>query len=295
MRRQMNRTMGTTLAGLSVGVMLAATAHAQSSVTLYGVVDTGVTYTNNQQGHSAWEATSGNESAPRWGLMGTEDLGGGLKTTFRLENGFNIDNGQLGQGGRLFGRQAFVGMSSDKLGTVTLGRQYNAVQDILGNMQISGTLTGYAAHPHDNDDINNTFRTNNSAKYVSPSIAGLQTNLMYGFSNATGFASNNSWSAGVKYTNGPLNLGAAYAHMNHPASSAAGAVASDNYLRQRVDVRHAARRRDASDRSGARARPTRIGLRDRSGCSTPVRGLQRAGRIVALRFGNYEGSVRLLR
>jgi predicted porin len=221
--------MGTTLAGLSVGVMLAAAAHAQSSVTLYGVVDTGVTYTNNQQGHSAWEATSGNESAPRWGLMGTEDLGGGLKTTFRLENGFNIDNGQLGQGGRLFGRQAFVGMSSDKLGTVTLGRQYNAVQDILGNMQISGTLTGYAAHPHDNDDINNTFRTNNSAKYVSPSFAGLQANLLYGFSNSTGFSSNNSWSAGLNYTNGPLNLGAAYAQMNHPASSAVGAVASDNY------------------------------------------------------------------
>ncbi|WP_407945681.1 porin [Paraburkholderia elongata] len=225
----MNRKFGMAFAGLSIGAMLAGTADAQSSVTLYGIVDTGVTYTNNQQGHSTWEATSGNESGPRWGLMGTEDLGGGLKTTFRLENGFSIDNGKFGQGGRMFGRQAYVGLSSDRLGTVTLGRQYNSVQDILGNLQISGTLTGYSAHPHDNDDINNTFRTNNAAKYVSPTFAGLQANLVYGFSNAPGFSSNNSWSAGLTYANGPFSLGAAYARMNNPASSAVGAVASDNY------------------------------------------------------------------
>ncbi|MFM0501742.1 porin [Paraburkholderia caffeinilytica] len=225
----MNSKIGMAFAGLSMGVVLGGTAHAQSSVTLYGVVDTGVTYTNNQQGHSNWEATSGNESAPRFGLMGTEDLGGGLKTIFRLENGFNIDNGKLGQGGRLFGRQAYVGVSSDKFGTVTFGRQYNPVQDILGYMQGGGVLTDYSVHPHDNDDINNTFRVNNSAKYVSPSFAGLQASLLYAFSNSTGFASNNSWSAGLNYANGPFSLGAAYTRMNNPASSAVGAVASDNY------------------------------------------------------------------
>ena len=60
-------------------------------------------------------------------------------------------------------------------------------------------------------------------------IAGLQANLVYGFSNSTGFANDNSWSAGVTYVNGPLNAGAAYARVNHPAVSTSGAVASDNY------------------------------------------------------------------
>jgi Outer membrane protein (porin) len=227
---QLKKSWKKSFAGIGAGMMLVGTAGAQSSVTLYGIVDSGVTYTNNQQGHSAWQATAGNESGPRWGMLGTEDLGGGLKANFRLENGFNLENGAAGQGGRMFGRQAWVGMSGDKLGALTLGRQYNTVQDILGSIQISNTLVQYSTHPFDNDDINNTFRTNNAVKYVSPTIAGLQTNLMYGFSNATGFAANNSWSAGVSYTHGPLNAGAAYARMNQPASSAAGAVASDNYF-----------------------------------------------------------------
>ncbi|WP_420915899.1 porin [Paraburkholderia monticola] len=219
------------MALLSIGMTAAlpGAANAQSSVTLYGIADSGVTYTNNQQGHTAWEATSGNESGSRWGLLGSEDLGGGLKAQFRLENGFDIESGRLAQGGRLFGRSAYVGLSSDRFGTLTFGRQYNSTQDILGNLQISSVLTGYSAHPHDNDNINNTFRTNNAAKYVSPTFAGLQANLVYGFSNSTNFSSNNSWSAGLTYTNGPLNLGAAYARMNDPASSAVGAVASDNY------------------------------------------------------------------
>jgi predicted porin len=226
---QVSRNWKRTLMGIGMALTLPGAAHAQSSVTLYGIVDSGLTYTNNQQGHSAWEATSGNESGPRWGMLSTEDLGNGLKAQFRLENGFNINNGKFGQGGRLFGRQAYVGLSSNTLGTVTLGRQYSSVQDILGNLQISGVLTGYSAHPHDNDDINNTFRINNSAKYVSPSFAGLQANLVYGFSNASGFSQNNSWSAGLTYQNGSFSLGAAYAQMNNPASTAVGAVASDNY------------------------------------------------------------------
>ena len=112
--------------------VFATAAHAQSSVTLYGLIDAGITYTNNQQGHSNWKATSGSVNGSRWGLRGSEDLGGGLKAIFTLENGFNIMNGTNGQGGREFGRQAFVGLSSDQFGAVTLGRQYDSVVDYLG-------------------------------------------------------------------------------------------------------------------------------------------------------------------
>jgi len=98
---------------VAVSAALAASAaHAQSSVTLYGLVDAGITYTNNVGGSGRVALVSGNISGSRFGLRGSEDLGGGLKTIFVLENGFNVNNGTLGQGGRMFGRQAYVGLSS---------------------------------------------------------------------------------------------------------------------------------------------------------------------------------------
>ena len=99
----------------------AGVAHAQSSVTLYGIVDAGFAYNNNSGGHKLYETSAGNLQGDRWGLRGTEDLGGGLKALFVLENGFNAFSGKLGQGGDEFGRQAYVGLSS-QFGTVTLGQ-----------------------------------------------------------------------------------------------------------------------------------------------------------------------------
>lgn len=270
----------------------AGAAHAQSSVTLYGIVDAGVTYTNNLKGHSAWQFTGGNESGPRWGLLGSEDLGGGLKANFRLENGFNVANGALGQGGRMFGRSAWVGLSGASWGAVTLGRQYNSTQDVLGSLQMSSFLAQYSTHPFDNDDINNTFRTNNAVKYVSPTIAGLQANLVYGFSNSTGFANDNSWSAGLTYVNGPLNAGAAYARMNHPAVSATGAVASDNYYPASASVfgaglAHAIRQQIWGAGGNYAFGPATLGLLYTGSNFAMATG-------GSLRFDNYEGSLRYL-
>ena len=95
---------------------LAGSAHAQSSVTLYGLIDSGLTYTNSQitgtgsGGHSNWQMTSGSVQYSRWGLRGAEDLGGGIKAIFTLENGFNLNNGQFSSSNRIFNRQAFVGL-----------------------------------------------------------------------------------------------------------------------------------------------------------------------------------------
>ncbi len=207
-------------------------ASAQSSVTLYGIIDAGITYTNNQKGGSAWQATSGNVQGSRWGLLGSEDLGGGNRAIFKLENGFNPDNGALGQGGRIFGRSAWVGLSNARYGTVTLGRQYNSVQDYFANVQANGTgaLTQYANVVYDTYDLNNTYRTNNAVKYTSPTMGGLTGNVMYAFSNtAGGFANNREWSAGLDYVNGPLRLDAAYALNDNPGANTAGAAPSDNY------------------------------------------------------------------
>jgi GBP family porin len=217
--------------------VFATAAQAQSSVTLYGLIDAGITYTNNQQGHSNFKATSGSVNGSRWGLRGAEDLGGGLKAIFTLENGFNIMNGQNGQGGREFGRQAFVGLSSEQYGAVTLGRQYDSVVDYLGPLALTGTQYGGTqfAHPFDNDNLDNSFRVNNSVKYTSANYAGFKFGGMYGFSNqADGFSNNRAYSVGASYNYGPLNVAAAYMQLNNGdatvSGNALGAVSGDNPL-----------------------------------------------------------------
>jgi len=218
--------------------VFATAAHAQSSVTLYGLIDAGITYTNNQHGHANWQETTGSVNGSRWGLRGAEDLGGGLKAIFTLENGFGINDGSLKQGGREFGRQAFVGLSSDQFGAVTLGRQYDSMVDYVGPLALTGTQYGGTefAHPFDNDNLNNSFRVNNSVKYQSVNYGGFKFGALYGFSNqADGFANNRAYSAGASYNWGGLNLAAAYLQLNSNGATGAaaafnsgGAVSSDN-------------------------------------------------------------------
>ena len=198
--------------------VFATAAHAQSSVTLYGLIDAGLTYTNNQGGSHNFKATSGQVNGSRWGLRGSEDLGGGLKAIFVLEDGFNIMNGTLGQSGREFGRQAFVGLSSNQFGAVTLGRQYDSVVDYLGPLALTGTQYGGTqfAHPFDNDNLDNSFRINTSVKYQSVNYAGFKFGGLYGFSNeAGGFADNRTYSVGASYNYGPLNVAAGYLQLNN--------------------------------------------------------------------------------
>jgi GBP family porin len=225
-----------TLMVAALSGVFATAAHAQSSVTLYGLIDAGLTYTNNQNGQHNFKMTSGSVNGSRWGLRGSEDLGGGLKAIFTLENGFSIANGTLGQGGREFGRQAFVGLSSTQYGAVTLGRQYDSVVDYLGPLALTGTQYGGTqfAHPFDNDNLDNSFRINNSIKYQSANYAGFKFGAQYGFSNqADGFSNNRAYSVGASYNYGPLNIAAAYLQLNNSLTAGAinnanGAVAGDN-------------------------------------------------------------------
>jgi predicted porin len=112
----------------AVTIAAALPARAQSNVTLYGLIDGAVEhYTNaDAAGNGVTRAPSlgGGMFPSRIGFRGTEDLGGGLKAIFTLENGFAPDTGTLNQGGRLFGRQAWVGLAGS-WGQVTVGRNYN--------------------------------------------------------------------------------------------------------------------------------------------------------------------------
>ncbi|ODN65332.1 porin, partial [Burkholderia cenocepacia] len=150
-----------------------------------------------------------------------EDLGGGTKAVFTLESGFAMSSGQSFQGGRLFGRQAFVGLSNDALGTFTLGRQYDFANDWLAQSSAVYRWNGYFAHPGDNDNFNWQFRVNNAVKYQSPVVGGLQIGAMYSFGGVAGsFGNESAMSFGAKYENGPAKIQAAYFHMNHPALAA---------------------------------------------------------------------------
>ncbi|MEA3128022.1 MAG: ral bacterial porin, family [Caballeronia sp.] len=220
-----------TLMVAALSGVFATAAHAQSSVTLYGLIDAGLTYTNNQGGSHNFKETSGSVNGSRWGLRGAEDLGGGLKAIFTLENGFSIANGSLGQGSREFGRQAFVGLSSTQYGAVTLGRQYDSVVDYLGPLALTGTQYGGTqfAHPFDNDNLDNSFRINNSVKYQSANYAGFKFGAQYGFSNqAAGFSNNRAYSVGASYNYGPLNIAAAYLQLNNDVTGAGAAAAISN-------------------------------------------------------------------
>lgn len=213
---------------LAAALAIAATAaSAQSSVTLYGLVDAGVTYSNNAGGAHQFQATSGAVNQSRFGLKGSEDLGNGTKAVFGLEEGFDVMNGKQTNQNTMFGRQAYVGLSNNQLGTVTIGRQYATSTDFLGPLSLTGTQDGgaLAAHPFNNDGLNtDSFSVNNSVKFTSNNYNGLQFGGQYGFSNAT---SNREYSLGASYQYRGLTASAGYLQLNN-AGVNGGAVANND-------------------------------------------------------------------
>ncbi|RLK31537.1 porin [Cupriavidus plantarum] len=191
-----------------------ALAQSATNVTLYGIADAGVevaTHVPGGNGKTVARVTSGNMSGSRWGLRGTEDLGGGLKAIFQLESGFDIDTGTSGQGGRLFGRQAFVGLQGS-FGAVTLGRQQNSLYDLFGAYDPMGVGPRYSLN-----SVDSLFngRADNALKYTGK-FGGLTATGFY----STGRDNNGEvagspktardFGAGLAYTTGPVSVGVAY-------------------------------------------------------------------------------------
>jgi predicted porin len=206
--------------------------HAQSSVTLYGLIDAGITYVNhtaaaNGHSHSLFKFDDGVDGGDRFGLKGSEDLGGGYKAVFTLENGFGL-NGTLSQGGALFGRQAFVGVNKSGIGTFTLGRQYPFAHDYLNRYATGGLTAGDGYFYHINTlDLLSSVRINNSVKFDSVRVAGFKFGAMYGFSNQAGEfggfqgvggsnGSSRAYSFGVDYNHGPFSMAFAYTDITYP-------------------------------------------------------------------------------
>jgi len=205
-----------------LGALFSLGAEAQSRVTLYGLIDSGLTYASNDGGNSAWKAVSGVPVGSNYGFRGSEDLGGGLSAVFQLENGFD---GFTGNGsGRAFNRQAKMGLSSKTLGTLTLGRQYDSIVDFVAPYTSNGAYAGwYFSHPQDVDNTDNGFIVSNSVKYRSIDYNGLSFGGLYAFGNVVGdFHRNSVWSVGMNYANGPIGFGAAFLRAASPGTGLDG-------------------------------------------------------------------------
>jgi len=203
------------LIALAVLGAAAGAAQAQSTVTLYGIADLWVgrvsttDFAGDKTNTTAME--SGGVSSSRWGLTGAEDLGGGLKAVFRLENGFKADTGTGNCG---FSRQAYLGLAGG-FGTVTFGNTWTAMDDILGasnsgfDSALSASQTvlavpvAYAANP------------GNTIKYVSPSFGGISAGFSHSLKEASGNGNITDFS--VSYGAGPIAANFAYQVQNNMA------------------------------------------------------------------------------
>ncbi|GJH30994.1 porin [Caballeronia novacaledonica] len=187
-------------------------ALAQSNVSLYGSQDVGIGYFNNVGGSSKW-TTVNTMSPDRFGLVGQEDLGGGLKTVFRLENGFYTTTGAMALPGTIFNRQAYVGLTKDRLGTITLGRQTPFNFDWLGPLSTAyNAADWYMFHPGNIDELAATSNVqySNSLKFTTSNYGGLTAGAMLGLGNTANFGFGRNLSVGINFERGPLRASAVY-------------------------------------------------------------------------------------
>lgn len=239
-----------TLIALAV-LAVSGAAMAQSSVTLYGVADAMVGSKEANSVNAAGVVTklrqtvidSNGLSSSRWGLRGTEDLGGGMKAVFVLESGLSIDTGAAASTSSLFNRQAFVGLDSS-FGTVSLGRQYSAYDSVRGTfLSAQGNSTSFDAT--NSATINTALltgltsgataaqalatvnsyggrigawtgyqtRIDNSIRYATPNISGFQAAVVYGLgeNKAANVDPTKNASFSLTYANGPIGVAVTHA------------------------------------------------------------------------------------
>lgn len=192
-------------------IAASSAAFAQSSVTLYGVVD--LSLENVKGDKSVTKVSSSNLSSSRLGFKGTEDLGSGLKANFQLESAVSADTGAVS--GNFFSRQSWVGLAGG-FGDLRLGRTDTPIGDIAGNvlsaqayddLKIVGTRAG-----------NDYRRASNAITYFLPALVpGLTASLQYSTGTGTptagevaGSSEGRGYGLGVKYAAGPLSAGIGY-------------------------------------------------------------------------------------
>ncbi|AHC49611.1 porin [Achromobacter xylosoxidans] len=226
-----------TLLAAAMLATFAGAAQAETSVTLYGIIDTGIGYNKVSGTSSIMDETgatrdvdfggsrigmiNGVQAGSRWGLKGSEDLGDGLRAMFTVESGFDSGDGTQQQN-RLFNRQATVGLANDAWGSVEFGRQTTVGGTFLA--EIDPFYTSFTqANIGTTFSAANTMRWDNMIMYRSPWTDGFQFALGYSFNvdttdkNQSGFRTADNArgiTAGLRYVNGPLNVSLTYDQLN---------------------------------------------------------------------------------
>ena len=223
-----------TLLAAALMAGFAGVAHAETSVTLYGILDAGIGYQKLKANDDAGDFSqkrigmiNGIQSGNRWGLKGSEDLGDGLRAVFVLESGFDLGTGKSAQGSRLFGRQATLGLAGDSWGQLDFGRQTNIASKYLPGVadpfgggfdqaNIGGAFTAA-----------NTARYDNMVMYQTPNFSGFQFGVGYSF-NVDGKQAYDIKDAdktnmrgvttGLRYANGPVGVAVTYDQFKTPES-----------------------------------------------------------------------------
>jgi len=208
-------------------------ASAQSSVTLYGLVDAYVGTSRIKTSAPGLAATStrqtvvdsGGFNTSRFGLKGSEDLGGGLKANFMLEAGFNVDSGAANSYSNpftptvassqnqnsVFGRQSWVGLSSG-FGEVRVGKMWTPYDEVKGSGAAAFDANIFAPATGVWSSNNYRDRPGNAIYYATPSFSGFSAAAMYSFgeNKTTTASAGKIASFNVQYAGGPLAAALAY-------------------------------------------------------------------------------------
>ena len=214
---------------IAVAVLGATAFSVQAAdVTMYGKVDTGLRYQTNeiteggqaQVDEDTFSMENGLNSASRFGVKGSEDLGNGMKVSFQLENGFKADSGEFKTSGKLFDRQATVALSSD-FGTLTMGR-VGGIGSGAGFDLVYGYADAFDGGSGSVLGLAKSDRYDNMITYQTPKFAGMQATVQYSFNESStdkdregSSAVNRYASAGLTGNFGALNTVLAYEFQNY--------------------------------------------------------------------------------
>lgn len=189
-------------------VAATSVAFAQSSVTLYGVADAGIAKVTGTSTAFSSAGTLNNGNS-RWGIRGTEDLGGGLKASFNFEQGVNLGDGSLAASspvGAPFGRAAWMSLSGG-FGELRLGRTLNPSFFAAATWELTGTAN-YSAVTHQFGAVLGGIRNSSQIAYTTPNFGGFDATLGYILKANNG--GNAKVDLNARYRSGPLAVGLGY-------------------------------------------------------------------------------------
>lgn len=207
----------------------ASTGAMAAGIELYGRIDGGLQYVkpssiDGVSQDSTFGLVSGHTNGSRWGIKGSEDLGGGTRAVFIIESGFSVDDGMSTQGGRLFGREARLGLENKRFGNISVGR-FGGLSSGTGGFNMmrfdpfatAWDLAGMKAFSFTNK------RLDNAVAYRTPSFAGVSVSAMHSFAangqEVAGADNNERYSGlGAGYKLGKLNMALMYEQVELPES-----------------------------------------------------------------------------